>query len=331
MNLSVLITYHNEGPLLTDCLRSLWRQTIRPNEILIFDDASEIRPEPYIPNIPADVFRNPVSEGPARARNFLLAHARNEYVHFHDADDLFAPHWSEAIATALSKAPRSSTPRPSALADKSGAVPDVVFTEVSARGLGLDPNKLVIGFEHLSGKHRANLLDFAIKQVILTPSGVYRTDVVRELGGFRSGLMQCEDYDFHIRLAARGIHYSVLLDPLVIIRIRSNSHSQNRSQVFSEKIKAIRLLSFDLPPAYAGALADACAEAASNLFHLGLKEEAREAFQIAKKIGPPLFRDQRRLYRLLAKMGGQELAEKIGWIYRSTVPPLIRTALGKRS
>lgn len=49
VTIAVLITYHNEGPLLTECLDSLRRGGSQPDEVLIYDDASDIPPEPYIP------------------------------------------------------------------------------------------------------------------------------------------------------------------------------------------------------------------------------------------------------------------------------------------
>ena len=48
--LSILLTYHNEGPLLTETLASLVAGTRQPGEVLIYDDASTRLPEAYIPD-----------------------------------------------------------------------------------------------------------------------------------------------------------------------------------------------------------------------------------------------------------------------------------------
>ncbi len=92
--------------------------------------------------------------------------------------------------------------------------------------------------------------------------------------------------------------------PSQCIRIRPTGRSQNREEVWSSGVQAIRLLSEELPRQYRPALADAAARAGSVLFQLGARNEARAAFELAMRLGPLSFSHRRRLYRALATAFG---------------------------
>src|SRR5437867_2048704 len=82
--IAVLITYHNEGRLLTECLDSLLTQADRPKEILVYDDASDVPAEEQVPDgADVRVIRSTRNTGPARGRNALLRAAESEFLHFH--------------------------------------------------------------------------------------------------------------------------------------------------------------------------------------------------------------------------------------------------------
>ena len=106
VRIGVGLTYYNEGPLLTECLESLRQAEDRPDEILIYDDASRVPPEPYIPSdMPVRVIKGEVNRGPARGRNALLEACSCDYLHFHDSDDLFAPEWCREVRCLLERNP----------------------------------------------------------------------------------------------------------------------------------------------------------------------------------------------------------------------------------
>src|SRR5437867_4136279 len=92
--LGVLITYYGERDLLRECVESLLVSGEAPDEILVYDDASEWPARDYIPKgASVKVIRGAVNRGPAHGRNVLLRTSRSDYVHFHDADDLFHHDW----------------------------------------------------------------------------------------------------------------------------------------------------------------------------------------------------------------------------------------------
>lgn len=306
MALSLLITYHDERELLTECLRSLAGQIGPEDEILIYDDASAYPAIDYLPaELPARVIRGATNVGPARGRNLLLQASQRPYVHFHDADDLFLAGWARQVRAALVE-----------------GRPDVVFTEVESYRGGERVSAAVLGLDRLA--REGDLLRFAIQGPMLVPSGTYRRETVVAIGGYRTQLWQSEDYDFHIRLAASGVRHTLILEPLVRIRLRPAGRSANRREVFRSTLELLALQAGELPQAYHQELAEVAAQIGARLFQLGERADARDAFALARKLGPPTYGQQRRMYRALARHLGPEAAEWFSQGYRRLLPEALR-------
>lgn len=304
-SLGILITYHGERELLTECLDSILNQLRPEDEVLVYDDASPNSPAvDYVrPDARVEVVRSEVNRGPACGRNALLRRSLSTYVHFHDADDLFHPEWAGRVRGVFEEKDV-----------------DAVFTEVSShRGAGMMTAR-VMDLERVAAGE--DLVRFCIRGAILAPAGTYRKAAVLAVGGYREALWQSEDYDFHIRLAASGIRYEVLSEALVQLRVRPEGRSQHRGEVWASALDAIRLLSEELPVTYHLELAEAAARAGSILFRLGAKTEARGAFALARILGPAQFSREVKPYRVLAQILGPEAAENVGWLYRKLPEPL---------
>ncbi len=315
--IGVLITYYNEGPLLRECLDSVFAQSDRPDEILVYDDASADPAARYIPSdMPVRVLRGTKNIGLGAARNELLKESRSEFVHFHDADDLFDLRWCEQVRTALRT-----------------AQVDLVLTEMSSFGDGRVVADQIMGLARLAAE--PDLTRFAIEGIILSPTSTLRRAVGLRIGGFRprAVLPLCEDFDFHIRLAATGIAYLVLPIPLISIRLRPESLSRSRGQFKTEGllalVTAIRLTHAELPARYRPSFANAAARFASLLFHAGAYKQAREAFALAWQLGPPRFGGQHGWYRLVARLLGPMTAEHIGRYSQVLLPTSIRQQLAR--
>jgi glycosyltransferase involved in cell wall biosynthesis len=308
----VLITYYGERELLRECLDALAGQTCLPDEILVYDDASDAPAEEYVPHgLPVRVLRGQVNRGPAHGRNQLLDASASTYVHFHDADDLFSPDWLARVRRTV------ETTRA-----------DVVFTEIDvADEHGLRSSR-VLGLDQLA--QGADLVQFCVRGVMLVPSGTYRRQRVVDIGGYRTTLWQAEDFDFHVRLAASAPAYALITDPLVTIRVRADGRSRDQVQTWSSYVEAVAALSGELPARYQADLADAAARAGSVLYKLGARDYASVAFRLAARLGPPRFTTQRGMYRLLAMTLGFEAAERFGLAYRRMLPARLRAQIGTR-
>ena len=102
---SVVIPAHNPGPYIEPCIRSILRQTMRPErfEAIFVDDGSTDGTAERLRRLAAEqrhirVIRIPASGAPGRPRNVGLEAARGEYVQFLDADDELAPRALERLS-----------------------------------------------------------------------------------------------------------------------------------------------------------------------------------------------------------------------------------------
>lgn len=292
LTISVLLTYHNEGPLLTATLESLLAGSVLPDEVLIYDDASSTQPEDFIPRgLRVRVIRGESNVGPGIGRNRVLEVATCDYVHFHDSDDWFHPEWCEVVTARLHEKPS-----------------DVVFTEITSSSSG-EPQyeNPIMGFAAL-GQH-ADLVRYAIRNSMLVPSATIRTSSARAVRGFRNVMHQSEDKDFYIRLMASGVTWAMETRPLICIRNRPDSRSKRAIEVWSDGLKCLQLASKEMADRYAPDIANAAAQCATELFRLDVLDQARQAWTLAAQLGGADYMWRNPWFRRLVRLTGPELME----------------------
>jgi hypothetical protein len=126
-------------------------------------------------------------------------------------------------------------------------------------------------------------------------------------------------------LATSGPRYAIIEDPLVTIRVRPDSLSNyDPVRQWSSYLQAVEALSTELPSMYRYNLSDSAARAGSTLFKLGARAEAKVAFKLAARLGPPRFTTQRPVYRFLATRLGFERTEQLARAYRGMLPAMLR-------
>jgi glycosyltransferase involved in cell wall biosynthesis len=309
VKLSVLITYHNEGAWLTECLQSLMPQLASDDEVIVYDDASQQPARPYLlDDARIRLIGGSTNVGPARARNELCTASSGTHIHFHDADDLFAGQWREEVAAAF---------------DREG--PDVVFTDVTSFDDAGHQTRYVMGIERLQAD--GDLLKFALRGAVLAPAGTYVRSLVQQLGGYRAHLWQSEDYDFHIRVALFKPKFAVINQDLVMIRRHPNQRSRLTREVWSGAIESLHLLAPRIPAAAHQHAAYAATRAGSALFACGAHADAARAFGLAERFGGVRY-EQPGMQRL-TRLVGPVSAERLAAMYRIVVPNSVRTRLRK--
>jgi glycosyltransferase involved in cell wall biosynthesis len=312
-SLGVLITYFNERDLLRECLESLVQAGERPEEIFVYDDASQYPAKDYVPDgIPVQIIRGETNRGPSVGRNTLMRRSQSDYIHFQDTDDLFDAAWLRRVRETI---------------DQSRS--DAVFTEISSFHSDGRRSEKILKLERIA--RGGDLLRFCLQGPLLPSSGTYRRETVLSIGGYNEARWQSEDFDFHVRLAQRGIRFAVIEDPLIYLRLRSDSRSQNSREVWTSTLGALEEFSRELPVMYHNELAEAAATTGSMLYRAGDSEGASRAFGLARRLGPPTYGVQFGPYRWIARHFGPEMAEEAVACYRRFFPrawrPLVWSAV----
>lgn len=185
----------DEG-LLTS-VRSMLRQTWRPLEIMVLDDASGAEFDALFDRVAAlderiTVLRLPANGGSYLARNHAISLARGEFVTVQDADD-----WSHPER--IERHVRDLLAHPEAPANRSQAIR--VKDDLTHQWLGYPP-------------HRRNASSLMIRRRLFD-----------EVGGFQA-VRKGADSEYHFRLDALGEPVREMDDYLAVIRLSASSLSR---------------------------------------------------------------------------------------------------------
>lgn len=295
------ITYYNEGSLLTDCLNSIYKQEYVPEEVFIYDDYSNILPDPFIPDdvkMNIRVFRGEKNQGPGYGRNVLLSHVRTDYIKFADCDDTFIEGSGRILATAIKE-----------------SYPDLVIC----------PNRVIrksmVLHESFPDFSNIRSIDDIIKRTIsqgmLTTYSTLKTEIVRKIGGYktRQELPQSEDYEFHVRYVFKIQSFSVQRAPLINLNIRENSNSSsNWGEVYISGLNGLKIISQDLPVQYQPYLVEKGENVIYHLIQLGHYQYAKEGIAFLLKLNRPAFKHRSSIFRIVNTFFGWYAAERISKI-----------------
>lgn len=306
MKLSFLITYHDEGAWLTECVRGVLPQLHVNDEILVYDDASTDAAAGHLPADPRiRVIRGAANIGPARGRNVLIEASTGTHLHFHDADDLCAPDWRAIVGAQLE------------------SHVDVVFTDV--RSFDEDGRHWSHVMNVARLQQTGDLLAFALRGGMLAPSGTYSRAIVERIGGYSADLWQSEDYDFHIRLALANPNWVVVPENLVWIRRHARQRSRQAREVWTCAVDALDRNADQLAVRARVEAARAATRAGSELFAAGAEADATRAFALADRFGGARY--DRGAMQTLTGVIGALPAEKIAAVYRRLLPSYVRSRL----
>ena len=152
-----------------------------------------------------------------------------------------------------------------------------------------------------------------------------RKEIAIAAGPHSLTLRQGQDFEFHVRLMANTqASYSALPEPLVYKTNRPGSQSGDRLEVWTEMLQALGLLSESISKRYSDSLAECANKIGSILFQLGHRPHAKEAFQLARRLGTARFSQDPLLYRSCARAFGPEVTETIAAYYRALLPNALR-------
>lgn len=178
---SVVIPCHRHLAQLPEALASVLSQSI-PVEVIVVDDGSPEDLRDVVAGWPTVRLLERPRAGVSAARNAGLDACRGEYVLFLDADDHLLPGALRAGLQCLSGHPSAGY-----------AFGRYRFIREDG-SYGGEPG--------MPPPRRPTYLELVRRNYIgMLGTVLFRTDVVRELGGFRCGLVVAEDYDLLLRAA----------------------------------------------------------------------------------------------------------------------------------
>lgn len=224
LSVAVIVANRNNAPFLVQCLESALNQTLRPEQIIVADDASTDNSlevlAPYVRDGAVLLVRNAVQQGVAASRQLAIRQSGSQYITTLDSDDFYFT--KEKLAQEADTIGR---------AGKRGRI---AFSDV----MRVDELGHVMGLVSRSRRIREGDLSFRIRHL----SGFIPRDylVSREdylaVGGFDTSLRIYEDWDLKIRLSRKCTwHYS----HTVGTAYRSNPRGLSRA-VLSEHVSTMR-------------------------------------------------------------------------------------------
>jgi len=210
MTTTVIIVNWNGGLLLAECLRHLERQTVRPDRVLVVDNASSddsVASAEAFTNV--TVLRLNANLGFAGGNNRALAECDTEFVALLNPDAFSDPGWLEHLLAAA-----------------------VAYPEVAAFGsrqLCFKDNEILDGIGdvyHISGlvwrnRHeKRQQAEDLVPREIFSPcaaAALYRRQALVDLGGFdESFFCYAEDVDLGFRLRLAG--HKAMYVPEAVVR-----------------------------------------------------------------------------------------------------------------
>jgi glycosyltransferase involved in cell wall biosynthesis len=181
---SIVVPAHNAERFLREALESLFALDYEPFEVIVVDDGSTDGSVAVANTFPGLRVIEQENRGPAAARNAGLAVAGGEFLAIHDADDFVPPSKLTTQVTHLLEHPQVGC--------------------VLGRQRWIDPPATLTRdpiYGELDG--------------IPLPSAVFRTSVLRELGGYDESYRTHENMDLLFRM--RELGYEVAVVPEIVL------------------------------------------------------------------------------------------------------------------
>lgn len=224
---SVVVPSYNHAPFIEKTLRSIFRQTLLPRELVVIDDGSGDNSPQIIERVLRD---SPIAACEFIAREnrglcatlnegFARCNVRGRYFAYLGSDDLWLPEFLQARAEVLEARPRALLAYGNAYSINAG-------------------NRIIDNTADWARYRDGNVRQMLLETLApLSPTVVYRrAALVAQRWNEAAGL---EDYELYLRLSAEG---EFAFDPRVLSAWREHGYntSRNLTLMLREKLSAQR-------------------------------------------------------------------------------------------
>ncbi len=261
MTVSVVIPAYNAARTLRETIDAVLAQTVRADEILVFNDGSKDDTEAVLRSYgPALTFFTQPNGGVARARNFLCQKARGDVIAFLDADDVWHPRYLEVQLRQLEKFPQvaASFTDHVDIVGTENYLPDEGLAKAVPQPVVYEPRQFIEQYDHTPMRFQMSCC--CVPRKMLARLGPEP---------FFTGASGADDTSFHNRLPLLGpvVHAGL---PLVAYRIIPSSISANQLRMAVLVVAAVDSLEQEYrQPAHAVLFKSYRAMVASRKRHCG--------------------------------------------------------------
>lgn len=223
---SVVIPVYNGEKYIEECLESVYQQTYRPIEVVVVDDGSTDNSLEVIENSPGEKkIISQQNKDVSHARNTGVQNASGEFIAFLDQDDLWHHEKLEKQIQAFSDNPEV----------------DLVFSDLIKFNDEGKKRRAKDRHKYASRLNDQNLFEMLVRKNVLMPSGV----MVRKKSFVRAGMFDaqfktCGDYEMWLRMAAKGMKFRYLPEPLTLYRQHEENNSKKIEIMNEDRLKAVR-------------------------------------------------------------------------------------------
>jgi glycosyltransferase involved in cell wall biosynthesis len=187
-------------------IESLLAQTVTGLEVIVVEDPSARSGKEMLAGIDDDRLRyfvNSERTSLPRQHNRALAETRGQFICRFDADDVCEPRRVERELAFLRSHPDV----------------DVVGSALTV----IDEHDAVVGQRRYPAGHGEILAAMHRFNPVANSSVMFRREVYERFGGWRDSELPAQDYEWYSRLAAGGVRFANLPEPLVRYRLHGES------------------------------------------------------------------------------------------------------------
>ncbi|MHC5718487.1 MAG: glycosyltransferase, partial [Nostoc sp.] len=219
--ISVVIPCYNSEKYIAEAITSVLNQTCQDFEIIIVNDGSTDNSQSVVEQLIKNYSNHQItlikqvnSGQPAIARNRGISEAKGKYILPLDADDIITPTMLDECLNVLET-------------DQSSAI---AYTD--RQDFGATDEFILAGNYDFSRLRHANHISYC---------ALFRKDVWEKVGGYRTNVRGCEDWDFWIAAGAIGYFGHRIPKPLFKYRRNNTGVYQDVLQNFDIKFAQIIL------------------------------------------------------------------------------------------